>query len=96
MTKFLQRGAAPAIQENGSQHLGGRTETPTKVNLVGILDRDSQIMQIWSFSQLDLGASFLPPKRVFLQLKLPESFSLNQMSNIFMREFSFLDVQPTN
>lgn len=30
-----QRGAAAAIQGNGSQHLGGRAETLTKVNPVG-------------------------------------------------------------
>lgn len=95
-----QRGAAAAIQGNGSQHLGGRAETLTKVNPVGwskgIVYREPQIMQIGSFSPLNLGGSYLPPKRVFLQLKLPESFSFDQMSNIFMREFWFLEAQPTN
>lgn len=92
-------GAVPAMQENGSQHLGG-TETPTKVNLVGwskrIVYRESQVTQIWSFSPLNSGGSYLVPRRIFLQLKLPESFSFDQMSNIFMREFWFLEVQPTN
>lgn len=53
-------------------------------------------MQIWSFSSLNLGGSYLPQNRVLPQLKLPESSSFDQISNILIREFWFLEVQPTN
>lgn len=83
-------GAAPAMQENGSQHLGGRTEI--QKNCMQRISGHANM----EFFPIKLRGSYLLPRRVFLQLKLPESFSFDQLSNIFMREFWFLEVQPTN